>query len=898
MPLEALTMSQRDVFPAKDAALRDDVRTLGALVGEMLREQGGEELFQAVEAARLAAIERRQTEKEDGALFGLVGGRPPDEAAELVRAFSAYFQVVNLAETVHRLRRTRDYQREVAEGGEPQPGSLSEAVRHLRDAGVSLAEVMELLGRMLVEPVFTAHPSEAVRRTILEKQQRIARRLVERMDPSRTPAEERAALERIRAEVTTAWQTEEHPSQRPTVADEREHVLFYVNDILYRVIPPFYEALQDALAGAYGEEARGLTLPTLLRFASWVGGDMDGNPNVTAETIVATLVRHREMVLGRYRSEVQDLARQLSQSQTRVEVDPDVLERGRRYAETFPQAAAAVPPRHRDMPYRVLLRLMAERLEATYRDKPAGYAGIEGYLDDLRAIAGSLERHQGEHAGLFAVRRAIRRAETFGFHLATLDVRQDARLLRGLAPHPPAPSPIPSHPPGEGETDMSATLAVFAAIRDCRQRFGPHAIGPYIVSMTQSAGDVLLVLDLARRGGLEGSDGEVPLDVAPLFETVPDLEAAPGILRELLRDEAYRRHLAGRGNRQMVMIGYSDSNKEGGIAASRWALQQAQGALADVAHEEGVDLTLFHGRGGSASRGGGKVHRAVLAAPRGTVGGRLRLTEQGESINAKYGLRGIALRTLEQSAGAVALATAAPPPPDPREPAWTALMDEIARDSRATYRALVYGEPDFFAYFRAATPIDVIERMPIGSRPASRRSGEGIENLRAIPWVFAWTQSRHILPGWYGLGTGLDAAVARHGEATVAAMIRDWPFAHVLLEDAEMVLAKADMPIAARYAELAGEVGERFFPVIRAEFERTTAWLLRLKGSAALLDEDPTLQRSIRLRNPYVDPMSFLQVDLLRRWRDAGRPDGADDELFRALLDSVNGIARGLQNTG
>jgi phosphoenolpyruvate carboxylase len=874
-------MSQRETsFPAKDVALREDVRTLGALVGEMLREQGGDELFRQVEAARLAAIERRQAEGseegDDAALCALVSGRPPDEAAELVRAFSAYFQVVNLAETVHRLRRTRDYQRE----GEPQPGSLAEAVRKLRDAGVSLAEVAELLGRMLVEPVFTAHPSEAVRRTVLEKQQRIARRLVDRMDPSRTPAEEQAALERVRAEVTAAWQTEEHPSQRPTVADEREHVLFYVNDILYRIVPPFYEALAEALIDAYGEEARGVPLPTVLRFASWVGGDMDGNPNVTAETIMDTLVRHREMVLGRYRDEVRDLARQLSQSITRVQVDPEVLERGRRYAETFPKAAAAIPPRHRDMPYRSLLRLMAERLEATYRDRPEGYEGIEGYRDDLETIARSLERHQGEHAGLFAVRRALRRAETFGFHLATLDIRQDARLLRSLS---------------EGSEEMARTLAVFGAIRECRRRFGPHAIGPYIVSMTQSAGDVLAVLELARRGGLVEKDGAIPLDVAPLFETVPDLEAAPGILRELLRNETYRCHLAGRGNRQMVMIGYSDSNKEGGIAAARWALQEAQGALVEVAVQEGVDLTLFHGRGGSASRGGGKVHRAVLAAPRGTVRGRLRLTEQGESINAKYGLRGIALRTLEQTAGAVALATAAPSPPDPREPAWADLMDEIARDSRDAYRALVYGDPDFFAYFRAATPIDVIERMPIGSRPASRRSGEGLENLRAIPWVFAWTQSRHILPGWFGLGTGLEAAAARHGEETVAAMVRDWPFARVLLEDAEMVLAKADMPIAARYAELAGEVGERVFPVIRAEFERTTAWLLRLKGTAALLDEDPTLQRSIRLRNPYVDPMSFLQVDLLRRWRDAGRPE---DDLFRALLDSVNGIARGLQNTG
>jgi len=387
------------------------------------------------------------------------------------------------------------------------------------------------------------------------------------------------------------------------------------------------------------------------------------------------------------------------------------------------------------------------------------------------------------------------------------------------------------------------------------------------------------------------------LDVAPLFETVADLGAAPAVMRELLADPYYRAHLAERRMHQMVMIGYSDSNKDAGIGASRWGLQHAQAALVETTEKSGVDLTFFHGRGGTVSRGGGKITNAILSAPRGSIRGRCRMTEQGEAIDARYGLRGIALRTLEQTVNAVALATALPRAPDPRESGWTSIMDAIAQHSRTAYRALVYDDPQFVEYFRLATPIDVIQRMEIGSRPASRPSTEHseIEQLRAIPWVFAWTQSRHLLPGWYGLGTALDGATTRYGAAALGEMAREWPFLKALLDDVEMVLATADLAIAARYARLAGTLGDRYFPLIRAEFDRTVAHVLALKRDTALLDSDPALQRSILLRNPYVDPMSFLQIDLLERWRAANRPD---NEVFRALLASVRGIAQGLQSTG
>jgi phosphoenolpyruvate carboxylase len=855
-------------------------------VGDVLREQCGDAFFQLVERARHAAIA-----SADDELHALVKGLPAPDAETLIRAFATYFEVVNLAERIHRIRRRRDYLRDETA---PQEGSLKAAGAALRQP-------------LLIEPVFTAHPTEATRRTLLEKEQVIGRLLVERLDPSRTPSEERAALARIREEVTAAWQTDPHPSARPTVMDELENVLFYLTDVVYRIVPPFYEELEQVVPLP---DAR-----PVLRFGSWVGGDMDGNPNVGADTLRAALERQRELVLERYRRETAELARRLSQSGAQVGVSAEVRARIREYEARFSRTMTSIPARYHDMPYRVLFGLMGARLDATRRDEPDAYPGPGELERDLRDVIASLRAHRGEHAGLFGVQRLLRRVETFGFHLATIDLRQHAHVHRavigtllgdpGWSTRSPADRSARlrkilerNDRPGQPDAQAARVLEVFKAIAVCRARFGNQAVGPYIISMAEGVDDVLSVLALARWAGLTGGD-QVSLDVAPLFETVADLERAASVLQELVDDPHYRAHLGARQMRQVVMIGYSDSNKDAGIAASRWALQRAQAALVETAERSGVDLTFFHGRGGTVSRGGGRIASAILSAPRGSVQGRLRVTEQGEVINAKYGLRGIAMRTLEQTVSAVALATALPRAPDPRETEWARIMQEIAADSRAAYRALVYDDPRFVEYFQQATPIDVIQRMAIGSRPSSRQEPDEprgmIEQLRAIPWVFAWTQSRHLLPGWYGLGTALDRAAGRHGAATLAELVRDWPFLRTLIDDVEMVLGVADFSIAARYARLAGAIGERYFPLLRAEFDRTATHVLALKQERALLDADPALQRSIRVRNPYVDPMSLLQIDLLERWRAAGRPD---DDLFRALMASVRGIAQGLQSTG
>lgn len=868
------------VFGPTDEALRTDVRELGALVGDVIREQGGTRLFDAVEQARQTAIRRRRGDVDSAALAGLTAGLPPERAAQLVRGFALYFRVVNRAEQVQRIRRRRDYDRDPMT---PPPGSMGEAVDRLHAAGVTPSTVQVLLDRLTIEPVFTAHPTEATRRTIRQKEQRLARRLLERANPTLTPPEREMLEARLRLEITTAWQTAEYPVQRPTVADEREHVLFYLVERLYEIVPAYYESLGQALGRAYATETPAIRR-SVLRFGSWVGGDMDGNPNVSAVTIRETLARQRQLILERYTQEMDGLAEVLSQSASRVAVSAVVRERLDAYRQRLPDAMAAVPPRHRAMPYRVLCRLMQARLRATLDGESSGYRGPEEFTDDLQSIAESLEAHAGRHAGLFRVQRALCRAQTFGFHLATLDIRQDALIHRQVA--------AGSAPADE----MERTLEVFRAIGECRERYGARAIGPYIISMAEGPQDVLLVLELARRAGLARENGAIPLDVAPLFETVSDLHGGAETMRALFADDAYAEHLAGRDRHQVVMVGYSDSSKDGGLVASRWALQRAQAALVAAARDAEIDLTIFHGRGGTVGRGGGKTHRAVLAMPPGAVNGRLRVTEQGEVIDSKYGLRGIAFRTLERATAAVIQATVLPRPADPREPRWEEVMTQVAQASRRAYRSLVHETAGFLEYFRSATPIDLIERLAIGSRPPSRRGGSGIENLRAIPWVFAWTQSRHVLPGWYGLGSGLVQAEHEVGRQTLVEMADGWPFFDTLLDDAEMALAKADMAIAARYAELSAEGGRPLFVEIHAEFERTVDHLLGLRGGGALLDRDPTLQRSIRLRNPYVDPMSFLQIDLLGRWREGGRP--GEGPLFEALLETVNGIAEGLQNTG
>jgi phosphoenolpyruvate carboxylase len=893
-------------FLPHDGPLREDVRRLGALVGQMLAEQGGQAFFERVEHVRTAAIHRRRSGAAVDALADSLTGLDAADAEALARAFATYFQAVNTAERVHRIRRRRDYQRE---GGAPQPESLAAVLAVLKKDGVGRDELVRLLERLDVEPVFTAHPTEAVRRSLLEKEQEIVRALVEEFDPTRTPQELRDDDARILMALSAGWQTAEASPVRPSVQDEFDHVGFYISRPIYRVLPALYESLQQAIAETYGE---GVTIPRLLRFATWVGGDMDGNPNVNADTIAATLAAQRTLVLERYMEDAASLGRLLSQTEDRVTLDDKLQRRIEDYRERLPDAAERIRPRHADMPYRGFLTFVAARLDATLHEGAEAYASADEFIGDIALVEKSLVDHGGAHAGAYAVNRLLWRARTFGFHLARLDVRQDARVhdealaallgdgdwanrdtaarVKTLRPYAAGER---SFVAGDDHEAAGMLRAVFATLADSRKRYGPEATGLYIISMAETAADVLAVLALARRGGLL-EDGRVPLDIAPLFETIDDLAGGAETLQALLDDPVYRTHLKARGDRQWVMLGYSDSGKDGGTVASKWSLQRAQVELLVVASKAGVRVAFFHGRGGSASRGGSRITPALMASPRGSVGGVLRVTEQGEVIHRKYGIRALAVRNLEQTLGAVMRASLRPREVESREAAWKETMARLSGESRKAYRAFVDTE-GFVEYFRGATPIDVIERMTLGSRPARRRSMKGVEDLRAIPWVFSWTQCRAVLTGWYGLGAALDTVARECGEEALVRMARDWPFFSTMLDDVEMVLAKADIDIAEAFSRLAGPLHERFFPMIREEFERTVAWLLKLKGAKELLAAEPRLATSIRLRNPYVDPMSLLQVDLLRRWRATG---GQDDALLSALVACVNGVSQGLQNTG
>lgn len=895
-------------FPPKDEPLREDVRLLGDLVGSVVREQGGDELFSHVEAARHAAIRRRESRADAlDELAEALDGLDAPAAAEVTRAFSTYFQVVNLAERVHRVRRGRERMRS---DDTPQSGSVADTVRILRASGLTPERITELFAASRVEPVFTAHPTESTRRVVLDKQERIAQELIARLDPTRTPHDERVSLAVIRENITTAWQTDEHPATRPTVADEREHVLYYVSEVLYRVLPALHEHVAAALLEVSGGDVP--DLPPLIRPGSWVGGDMDGNPNVDAATIRTTLRRHRDLVAQRYVDEVRQLASHLTQSNTRVSMSAELSRRARHYTALFPDVAESVPARLSDMGYRTFLRFVVARLEATVADDDGGYAGPDELARDIELVGESLAENRGTHAGLFGVRRLLARIRAFGLHLAVLDVRQDARELRDVVAELLGDPGWPTldataraarlheliaagdRTVGDGASERVVNaLDVFAAIRHGRARYGPESIGTYIISMAQGVDDVLSVLWLATLGADLALE-ELALDVTPLLETVPDLENAERILDELFTDPVVGPHLARRDHRQMVMVGYSDSNKDGGIAAARWALQKALHGMADAATRHDVTLTVFHGRGGTVSRGGGSVHRAVSTMPAAAIGGRLRLTEQGEVIDAKYGLPAIALRNLERMLGSIVLREAEAAEEGASMPA-APVAETIAAAARMRFRSLVYEDDRFTDFFRSATPIDVIERMAIGSRPASRRSGAGVRDLRAIPWVFSWTQCRAMLTGWYGLGTGLEAAVEAHGLTTLRDLSATWPFLDAMLADVEMVLAKADLDIARMYTELVPDHARPLFDLVQDEFDRTVDHVLRIREERELLTREPTLQRSIRLRNPYVDPMNLLQVDLLGRWRADDRPDGP---LLDALLATVNGIARGLQNTG
>jgi phosphoenolpyruvate carboxylase len=876
------------------------------LVGEMLREQGGDALFELVEGDRQTAIGCRAAAAEAD-LAQRVAGRPPILARDLVRAFSTWFQAVNLAEKVHRIRRRREYF--LADGGKPQPGGIEDALAQLKAQGLSLQEVMELLASLRIQPILIAHPTESTRRTQLRRQQRMAAALLDRLNPSLDPQERRHVWSRLRTEITTGWQTEEHPRQRLTVADEREYAMFHFAEVLYRIVPSFYEEIAAALESLYGASVSDIDPPIVLQFGTWVGGDMESTPDVHAKTIRETLARQQQVIINEYYTECQQLSQLLSQSASRVEISSELRRRIDEYTTLLPAARNGVASRHDQMPYRVFFAQVGERLRHTYEGRAGRYERAEQLRADLLLAARSLKTNSGAHAGYQLVRRLLLRVDTFGFHLATLDLKQRADVHhRVIAQGLDDPQWL-QRPPSERVQRLAEslardvgplapldalgkrTLAVFEVAQQCRARFGNRSIGNYIVAATQGAEDLLAPLLLARWAGVDDRRSGVGLDFAPLFESDSSLRDAGRIMGEVLANADYRAHLSARQVPQPLFVGYSQAGCDGGYLAMRLAAYDAQRELAATFAAAGRPAAIHHARGGSVARGGARLDAMIRAAPPESVDGHLTITEQGEIISQNYGLKANALRTLERAFGSLGVATLAKRRgrARPESAAEHATLARVAEGSRQVWRSLVVEDPAFHDFFRSVTPIDVIERMQIGSRSIWELA------IQSTPWVFAWSQSRYFLPGWYGAGQALADEIAAHGANALRDIHGSWNFFAAVITDLESQLARCDLAIAAHYVELVSPGLRRYADLLCAEFDRCREAVLTIKEAAELLDGDRTQQRAIQLRNPYVDPMNLMQVDLLRRWRSTARED---DDLLHALLASVSGIAQGLQTTG
>lgn len=902
-----------------DTPLRSDVRFLGRLLGEVLVEQEGETLFALEEVIRKLSIRRRRgpkAERSEAAkeLADKLDALPLEQIEPILRAFTVYFRLVNIAEQHHRVRRARAHAGSPDEA--PQRGSLAAVMIAARKAGVSAEDMRRALARLEVTLTLTAHPTEAARRTVLEKLYRIARRLEERDRCRLLPREEGEAQADIREEITLLWQTDEVRREKPTVGDEVKNVLWYVEEILWDLLPELPRELGRAFQRAYGEELGALPMP--LRIHAWPGGDMDGNPNVTPEVVEDAIKAYRARGLRRLLGAVRELGWSLSQSVRHVRVPEALVDSLAQDALEMPGVAAQESAQTEGEPWRRKLRFVEARLGAALEmveqerkvarqrtpklgsvpPPRTGTSGGHGELGcayrhgdelhrDLLLVADTLREANAANAGERRARALAERVRTLGLFMAELELRAPAEDAVRAA----------SWLSGGGDETPGAErlLSALRKLSEAQSQYGERACRTLILSMTQRAEDVLAALACARAAGLWCADRHgATLDIVPLFETLDALVTAPHILKALLAHHEYRRHLEGR-EAQEVMVGYSDSGKEVGLLAAAGALRKAQVELTKVAREAGIALRVFHGRGESVARGGGPAQQAILALPKGSVAGHYKATEQGEALDHKYARPELAMRTLELVVGGALLHTLGVEdrPSDEDEARYGEAFDVLAEEGRRVYRELVWEDPRFVDFFATATPLDEIARLPIGSRPSKRRAG-GLDALRAIPWVFAWTQTRAILPGWYGVGSALEAFSKREGGAALLAeMASRWPFFRTVLDNVQMVLAKSDLDIAGRYAHLADATVRRaIWPKIKAEHALTTCWIKTLFGVERLLDQNPTLQRSIDLRNPYVDPMSFLQVSLLRRKR------AGDTHCDRAILLSINGIAAGMRNTG
>ncbi|HWH93821.1 MAG TPA: phosphoenolpyruvate carboxylase [Baekduia sp.] len=861
-----------------------DVELLEGLAHDVLTEQCGVDFADTVDWLHATAARVREGDDDaGGALFARLHELSEGDLEPIIRACSLQLQLANIAEERERLRRRRAYDAQ----GTTQRESLAQAADLLGEHDVDPAAALQDLH---VELVLTAHPTEAARRSVLDHQWAITELLDRVEDPRTGRSRRRMLLAELREVLTVWWQTDEVRRARPHVEDEVRRTLYVFESVLYDAVPAVLDELERALAP--------LPAAPVLEFASWPGGDMDGHPEVGADTVTATIELHRRAALRMLRDRVARLARRFSHSERRIAVSPELAASLARDAEEMPSARVLRRPHHEWEPLRTKLGFMERRLinMLSAGGGEAGYDGPAQLRADLELVAGSLG---SGHVARGSLRRLMRQVDIFGFHLAGLDLRQNAKvvdaaveaLLPGYAAAPEAERQallaeaiaarrvgLRRRPPGTaGELVAALDAAALAS-----EAYGPEVVRCLIVSMTEKASHVLGARWLAQRAG-----AALDLRFVPLFETLDDLERAPETMAALYANDAYRELLKAQGDRQIVMLGYSDSGKDGSFVASQWALRGAQLALARQAADEGLELELFHGRGGSTSRGGGPTYRAIVAQPTGSLHGRIRITEQGETISARYGHPELAERSLEQTLSAVLLASNVARPAAPED--WRADLDRLARRSRETYRALVYDDPQFARFFFQITPIDALADLNIGSRPPSRGGDGSIESLRAIPWVFAWTQNRILLPSWYGAGT----ALAEGDLERYRAMHARWPFFATLISTLEMALFKTDLGVAERYLRLVDpELRDRFWPLIVAEHERVTSSVLAVTGEDRLLADTPRLQDRLAHRDPWVDPLSHLQVELLERTRAGATADR------QPLLGTVTGIAFGLRNTG
>ena len=878
----------------KEAPLRRDVRNLGRILGSVIKEQAGVEVFESVERLRNLSIEQREQGSiaHDPALAGM----DFRHAFLVVRAFAIYFELVNLAETNHRKRRRRAAQ--VADS-EPQAGTISGTFRRFASAGINLGQVLQAMQRVQVVPVFTAHPTEIARRTVLMKRERLSK-LLERLDEAPlTDESARQVQENIAAEITALWQSDEVRRRTPTVRDEIKMGLDYYRTSLIRSVAEVYEEIAKALNAEYGSNIQVLELPAMVAFGSWIGGDRDGNPFVTPASTEEALKLARDLIFQHYSQLVRDLMVLLSSATSLAQVSAELATALQGYSESFPQIHSRALTYSETEAYRHFLLYVHERLRraAQMLETEGAYTTPGEFLRDLQIVRESLADNSGERIARELLDPLLIVVKTFGFHLHTLDIREHARL------HSEAMHDITMFSEEKLASTSENTSVVLDAMRTIaalKRKYPQVAIRSYVISGASSKEDVFNVLHLASISGVQvAASGDDPgLMPVPLFESIQDLRNCSTVCRDLWTSPVYAPLLSSWNRKQEVMLGYSDSNKDGGMLTSIWEIYKAHRELHRVARECDVHLTIFHGRGGTVGRGGGPTHRALVAQPVGAFSGHFKITEQGEVLNWKYAEPILAERSLELMVAASLEALVRPKGPKMGEDAqWDDVMEELSRAAFGFYRERIAENPEVMTYFEQSTPVGELQNVRIGSRPAKRRQTRSLEDLRAIPWVFGWMQSRCLLPAWFGVGYALEKFAQKPGgEATLRRMYRTFPLFEDLLGNVEMGLAKADFSIVRLYSTLVTDeqLRDGVFEALENEFLRTRKLLLAVSEQSELLENNPILARSIRLRNPYVDPMSIMQAELLRRKR-TGEQNAEMDYVIGA---TINGIAAGLRNTG